>query len=124
MLGIYRLVSVQAVVPVQAKARVRVQAPVIITVIDTPLWFLKFHYYCHNGIYFDFFGVVMALNDEDKYKKPEWTGIDTAKVGGIATVAAGKGNPLTGAKTLPVQLGTPQKRWGVSVKVCITPQGV
>lgn len=42
----------------------------------------------------------MALNDEDKYKKPEWTGIDTAKVGGITAAAAGKGNPLTGAKNI------------------------
>lgn len=100
MLDTYQPVSVQAVLLVQVKARVRVQAPVIITVIDTPLWFLKSNYYCHNGIYFDLFGVVMALNDEDKYKKPEWTGIDTAKVGGIATVAAGKGNPLIGAKNI------------------------
>lgn len=52
------------------------------------------------GFILTFFGVVMALNDEDKYKKPEWTGIDTAKVGGITAAAAGKGNPFTGAKNI------------------------
>lgn len=60
----------------------------------------------------------MALNDEDKYKRPEWTGTDTAKVGGIAAAVAGKGNPIAGAKNIA------SGAWGATKAVGRVGQGM